>query len=199
MTTENPYPGTVSIIPGPANPPTDPQITPEDLEVARKAARDAKGLIRIYEVALLFTEITARISSRRREIEALDLEAGEKRKKLEEVAAEILAIRSRITEEGKALETLKARVAREQQTAEQAIINLAENLARDLAGATKNHDATLRRLDTEQADRLTAQNLEFAEQKARLEEELAALRAEIQAAEREAEALAGRIAGRRRL
>ena len=170
-------------------------ITPEDLEIARQAARAVKAFTRIYEVASLFAEIVTRLDTRQRELAALDAEAGRKREKLQEVATEILAIRDQITRETTALAHLRERSATAERDAGMGVIQLQREHAVAMDHAKVKHQNALRQLDEAQAARVKALDEEYRGKLRRAAEALGLIEAKLTAAEAEARQTAERLVG----
>ena len=170
-------------------------ITPEDLEIARQAARAVKAFTRIYEVASLFAEIVTRLDTRQRELAALDLEQAEKRVTLGALNTDIERLTQEKARETTALAQLRERSATAETDASNALMDLTREHTTAMEKATREHKAALAELDRQQRARAKALDAEYDTARQVAEEALAVIQGKLTRAEEEARQTAERLVG----
>ena len=169
------------------------QMTAEDLEVARQAAKAARVFGKIYEVAEKAHWLTADLASHQGELAALDRVLETRRGEVAEVEATLRQLDATRQREETSLRQLQERVAREAHEVAETADRLKGEWATELEAARQAHRAQLADLDGVYAERQATLEQALHDREAQGAATLAALEQRIAGIRTKAQALAATL------
>ena len=183
--------------PNPSVPTSDlGAITPEDLEIARQAARASKAFVKIFEVAGRFAEIVTRLDMRTRELAVLDQDHDRLQASVEALTTDVRRLGRDHDAATTALAQLRERSATAEAAAATGLIQLQREQAVAMDEAKRTHQTALTALATDYAERVRKLDAVLQDRAQQGEATLARLQQKITQAEADARQLAERLGGR---
>lgn len=171
----------------------DEQMTADDLEVARQAAKASRVFAKIHEVAEKAHRLTADLVSHQGELATLERVLAIRRAEVETVAAQLRQLEATRQREETSLRQVQERVAREAHEVAETAARLKAEWATDLEAATQAHRARLEALEADFARRQTELEETLHSRQTAGEAVLATLEKRIAGIQKKAQALAGQL------
>ena len=170
-------------------------ITPEDLEIARQAARASKAFVKIFEVAGRFAEIVTRLDMRTRELAVLAQDHDRLQASVEALTTDVRRLGRDHDAATSALAQLRERSAQAERDAATGLLQLQREQTVAMDEAKRVHQNALRQLNEAHTARVKGLDEEYRGKTRRAAEALGLIEAKLTAAEAEARQTAERLVG----